>query len=234
MRNKGFGLLEVLISLLIISVGVAGIIGLQKHMRKKSALAEEHLIAARIAQESFEGIRTFDKTNFTAVVSAGVVTKAYNHTNFTLTRTAPTSIPLVTSGGITTDNQLKKMTVNVAWNSLDGVSKVVSFSSAVSPVATFKSNDFFGGGGSGSTTGPNIIPAQDPTDSAHRPPVYVENYEYFTGDQMLYPDATGDKYMCTVGSRCRDHDTFEPRADNTTNAGTAWVKCTAGTCPDPT
>lgn len=230
MRNKGFGLLEVLISLLVISVGVMGIIGLQKHMRKKSAEAEEHMIAARLAQESFEKIRVFDESNFSTVVVSGVVSQAYNGTTFTVTKSSPTDITIVPSSGIATGKQLKKLTIDVSWNSLDsGDSRNITLTSDLSPVTTFKSDEFFdsiNGGGSG--TGVPLKLEQDPSNPLHTPPSYVENAPYYQGDQMQFG---GDKYVCKVMSQCRNHNTWGPKPGNDTNFELTWAKCTGGVCP---
>ncbi len=230
MRNKGFGLLEVLISLLVISVGVAGIVGLQKQMRKKSAEAEEHLIAARLVQQEFEKKRIYDKNNFSSIVVSGASSTTKNGISFNITTSNPVSVAIPTSSGISTDNQLQKLIVDVKWSSLNQAeSKAVEFKAELSPLTTFKSNELFNKLG-GSSSLPLKV-SQDPSNPLHKPPTYVPGATYYAGDQMMYPDQDGKKYVCTEKSRCRDHATYEPREGNEATADTAWSECPAGVCP---
>ncbi|MCE2594692.1 prepilin-type N-terminal cleavage/methylation domain-containing protein [Motilimonas cestriensis] len=235
-KHYGFGLLEVLISLLVISVGVAGIVGLQKHMRQKSAEAEEYLISARMAQQSLEDAKGFTKTSFATVVSAGTLNFLSGASNsqasiagISFKRTVDvTDVALVTSGGLTTETQLKQMEIKYDWKTLNGASKAQSLIMPISPVSPFETDRYFSISktGVGLTPGGTVVssaPAteMDPYNKDHIPPTYAPNYTYSANDQVII---SGVKYSCVSAAWCRDDTTYGPSAA-VGNFQTAWNIC---------
>lgn len=57
-RQKGFNLIEVLISFLLIGVGALGLIKLQTYVEQKSDFAIESVEALHLAENKLEGFRT--------------------------------------------------------------------------------------------------------------------------------------------------------------------------------
>ncbi|WP_158587095.1 type IV pilus modification PilV family protein [Motilimonas pumila] len=253
-KNQGIGLIEVLVSLLVISVGVAGIISLQKHMRKKSAEAEEYLNAITLAQETFDDLRSFKDTNYASVVAAGNgnnISSLESHTlsdGITYSRTivTPTDLALVSSGGITSDNQLKSVDVKLTWSSLSGETKNLTYTGHISPISQFAADKVYeeNNGGSGGGTYPTIDPAMDPYDASHQPPLYVANYPYFATDQVSWDldgDGVNEKYICASSAiNCSDDASWGPDSGNFpyTASDDGWKECPAGDCtglvPRPT
>ena len=62
-NQKGFGLLEVIISMLIVSIGLVGILSLASMSLKGSSLSRDRLIASGLAQEGIEIVRDVRKSN---------------------------------------------------------------------------------------------------------------------------------------------------------------------------
>lgn len=234
LKQKGFGLIEVLISLLVISVGVAGIIGLQNYMRKTSAEAEEYLISARLAQQSLDDARGFTDGNFSTIVSGGLLnylSSASSHTvnGVTFTRTVnATDVAVDAAGGLGDKTQLKQLKVEFKWSSLDGVSRAQSLEMPISPVSLFEADSYYAigktgagvgggvGGGGGSANPPLDL---DPSKAAHMPPAYVADYEYSNEDQVTI---AGIKYSCFNAAWCSDDATYGP---GKTFFSAAWSIC---------
>lgn len=235
-KSKGFGLLEVLISLLVISVGVAGIVGLQNYMRKTSAEAEEHLIAARLAQQALDDVNVFTDTTFSSVVASGALNILSGATSasaagITFSRYVTVSdVAVDAAGGLNSDTQMKQVKVELKWNSLDGASKAQSLKMPVSPISKFETDQYFmlgkngtavGGGGAGGASAAIPI-AKDPTHPDHVPPAYEANARYNDNDQVTIG---GVKYSCAVSSRCRSDSVYGPNVADKSHFRSAWNIC---------
>lgn len=62
-HQKGFTLLEVIITIFIVSIGLIGILSLVNISLKGPALSKDRLIASGLAQESIEIVRDIRKSN---------------------------------------------------------------------------------------------------------------------------------------------------------------------------
>ena len=136
-NNKGFSLLEVVISLLVIAVGVLGLIKLQTYMEIKSENALKTLDALHIAETQMEFYQT-RATNVSGAV--GVIdfgnmdapaycqTSLVSGSGYTLACDASS---LSLSGALRTIN------VDVTWQDRRGDQQKVSLKSAVSKYSEF-------------------------------------------------------------------------------------------------
>lgn len=193
-KQTGLGLIEILVSILVIAVGVAGIVKLQQHIQHKSALNAEYLTATRVAQQKFETLRQFNSTNFSEVVVSGASNISRGGNNLSVTTNPPNLVTIATGSGLTSSNQLRKVTIDVDWTSLGNVAKDLSHSAFISPVSMFSSDGFLDPeAGRSSASGPALNDRQNASSNAHIPPVYDVNENYYPGDLMLYD---GKIYSC--------------------------------------
>lgn len=76
-RERGFSLLEVMIAVLIVSVGLLGLAGLQALALKNNTSASQRTIATQLAYDMTDRMRA----NFAAVLSGDYVYAIYSATN---------------------------------------------------------------------------------------------------------------------------------------------------------
>jgi type IV pilus modification protein PilV len=58
-RNKGFTLLEIMIAVLIISIGLAALANLQGKLTRYSAMAKQRTLAMNLAEQQIETMHSF-------------------------------------------------------------------------------------------------------------------------------------------------------------------------------
>ncbi|MFO6423094.1 hypothetical protein [Motilimonas sp. KMU-193] len=242
--QAGIGLIEILIALLVVSVGVSGIVSLQKHMRVKSAEAEEHLVALRVGQETFDDLRSFGIGSFSSVSSATATSLNYlpQSTSASFTtfqrQVVPSVITSSPNQGITAVNKLYELKVNVNWTGLHGDSESIELKSAISPVSAFTSDNLYVQNNPGSGTENPLDDSVNPLSPSFVPPAYepydssapAKNNFYAKGDLVKHDGVT---YKCKAGSKCRDHANHG--LGNTDIADPSWIAdawevCTPGSC----
>ncbi|KFZ31400.1 hypothetical protein IDSA_01375 [Pseudidiomarina salinarum] len=79
-RTRGFTFVELLVALLIIAVGVAGLVSLQRTFIQSSTRAAERTAALEIAQQQLEQLRFTEYAN----ISSGSTTVSRDNKNYTL------------------------------------------------------------------------------------------------------------------------------------------------------
>jgi Tfp pilus assembly protein PilV len=144
-HERGVGIVEAMVSLLVLALGMMSIAALQGRLRLNSDVAKQRSEAVRIAQEDIENFRSFGTfavngaitNNFAydsivagasnkTVLASTVVTKT--NTTFTVTRTVADA---PRSAGIT-DAPVKNLSVSVAWADRSGTSQNVTLRSVIS------------------------------------------------------------------------------------------------------
>ena len=72
-RQKGFGLLEILITLVVLGIGIVGLVAMSKSALKVSLDGRRYETAMRLAESKLDEFR-----NFNGVVTATAPLTAYN------------------------------------------------------------------------------------------------------------------------------------------------------------
>jgi type IV pilus assembly protein PilV len=85
-RQRGFTLMEVMVSLVITIIGLAGVLRMQSITAKSNRRSAQFTRAANIAEETMESIRGTKITELLAGVTYGSVT--YNGVEYSITTTA--------------------------------------------------------------------------------------------------------------------------------------------------
>ena len=65
MKNRGFGLVEVLVASAILALVVGGSIALMRSSLRRTVLAADRTVAMNLAQEAIEAIRSARDTTYT-------------------------------------------------------------------------------------------------------------------------------------------------------------------------
>lgn len=158
-RQKGFGLLEILITLVVLGVGIVGLVAMSKSALTVSQDGRRYETAMRLAESKLDEFR-----NFNGVVSATAPLTAYNQITsanaavtlsgepYSVTWTvanqylngsnwqnvAPTGYRLSYPGR-------KAITVNVGWTDSEGQTRTLQLAGNVSPIESLSSAQLDGG-----------------------------------------------------------------------------------------
>ncbi|HHQ4777923.1 TPA: type IV pilus modification PilV family protein [Aeromonas veronii] len=159
--HKGFGLLEILITLVLLGVGVAGLVAMSRSLLNTSQDSRRYEVAMRLAESKLDAFRTFN-----GVVSAVSPLTAYNSIAAGSSSATPpdgggtyaltwsvsnqywngsawqTAIP---AGYLRAYPGRKVVNVTVSWSDSVGQSHSLLLSGAVSPVESLTQNQFNGG-----------------------------------------------------------------------------------------
>lgn len=137
-RARGIGLIEALVSLLVLALGMMSFAALQARLRLNSDVAKQRSEAVRLAQEDVENFRALgtlaaDGTITNNFAYSGITTGATTRTitgsnaTFTLTRTVADA---PRSSGIT-DAAMKNLVTTVTWADRTGTSQSVILRSMI-------------------------------------------------------------------------------------------------------
>jgi prepilin-type N-terminal cleavage/methylation domain-containing protein len=157
--QKGFGLLEILITLVVLGVGIVGLVAMSKSALTVSQDGRRYETAMRLAESKLDEFR-----NFNSVVNATAPLTAYNQiasANSTVTLSGEAY-----SVGWTVTNQYlngstwqnvapagyrlsypgrKAITVNVGWTDSEGQARTLQLAGNVSPIESLSSSQLDGG-----------------------------------------------------------------------------------------
>ncbi|MFM4669629.1 prepilin-type N-terminal cleavage/methylation domain-containing protein [Aeromonas media] len=153
-RQQGFGLLEILITLVVLGVAVAGLVSLSKSALTASQDGRRYEIAMRLAESKIDEFRNFHSEADYNAIANGSASKTMSNDLYTLTwtktdkywnsatsawqNTAPAGYLLPTSGR-------KQITTTVSWINSTGQLTSVALTGDVSPVEALTSGGFNGG-----------------------------------------------------------------------------------------
>lgn len=123
--QKGFGMVEVLISMAVVSFGLLGVAKLQSNMMTSSAESKTRTEALYAANQKIEELRSFtDLSIYNGIVSNSDTVTANSGSNANLARTW-------TITDVVSPNY-KTITVNVTWTDSKNSTKSVSMTSYIS------------------------------------------------------------------------------------------------------
>jgi Tfp pilus assembly protein PilV len=124
-RQRGIGLIEALVSLLVLALGMMSFAALQARLRLNSDVAKQRAEATRLAQEQIEGFRSFGTlATFDAVGSnSPTVSTFVSNTRYTITRTVANA-PI---GAGLTGAPVKNLLLKVTWDDRTGTEQSVTF-----------------------------------------------------------------------------------------------------------
>lgn len=128
-RQRGFSLVEAMVSLIVLGLGLMAVAALQITLSRSGDLAKQRTEATRLAQEKLEALRTFRSTGVYAgqIVNSNSSTQETVTTNATYTRTwSVAQLNSVDTG--------RSIQVSVAWTDRVGDMHRVQLVSAVAEV----------------------------------------------------------------------------------------------------
>ena len=145
--TRGFALIEVLVSLVVVAFGMLALAGMQLNLSRNADVAKQRSEAVRLAQEKMECLRAFSQLAASATTSAtrncmgalravntwtdmatvasdpvNPITSAYSNTSYARSWTI---------GGAAADTQ-RAITVTLAWTDRAGEAQTYTLSSVVS------------------------------------------------------------------------------------------------------
>jgi len=125
--QRGIGLIEALVSLLVLALGMMSFAALQARLRLNSDVAKQRAEAVRLAQEQIEGFRSFGTlAGFDGVGSgSGTVTASTMASNATYTITSQVADAPRAAG--LSNAPVKNLLVTVTWNDRNGNAQSVIF-----------------------------------------------------------------------------------------------------------
>jgi len=127
-KSKGFSFIEVLVTLLVISVGLLAISSFQGKLLKDNTMANQKSEAIIMAQQKIEELRNFEQVLSSAGkttyedMAAGTEAITAENTIYTRTWTIAENTALA----------YKTITLNVSWTAPDGSAEMVTVSSIIS------------------------------------------------------------------------------------------------------
>ncbi len=127
--QRGFSLIEAMISLLVMSVGMLALSGMQLGLSRNADVAKQRSEATRIAEERIEQARSY-----TSLVAAGAIDWANLAADVAAPATVTTNTTYnvaVTAGGVVTD-AARTLRVLVTWTDRAGAAQSVSLVTVVS------------------------------------------------------------------------------------------------------
>ena len=130
---KGFSLIEVLISLLVLSVGVLGLVKLQTYMEVKSESALRSIDALYLAEEKLEHFRTRSQS---AAIGTILYSAIVNSTE-SLSMAGSTVTRVVTVNDDTPVAGTKKVNVTVSWTDRWNNNQSVALDTVISKYSEF-------------------------------------------------------------------------------------------------
>jgi Tfp pilus assembly protein PilV len=125
--QRGIGLIEALVSLLVLALGMMSFAALQARLRLNSDVAKQRAEAVRLAQEQIEGFRSFGTLAGFDGVSSGssTVTASSMASNATYTVTRQVADAPRAAG--LTNAPVKNLLITVTWNDRNGNAQSVIF-----------------------------------------------------------------------------------------------------------
>ncbi|EJN6961906.1 prepilin-type N-terminal cleavage/methylation domain-containing protein [Photobacterium damselae] len=129
----GFSLLEVVITLAVLSVGVLGLVKMQAYMEVKAENALKTLDALHIAESQMELFQTRSASGGSGTIAFDSISSS----NATLSMAGETIYREIIVKDDTPISGAKKIIVTVSWSDRHGVSQAVSLKTVLSKYSEF-------------------------------------------------------------------------------------------------
>ncbi|HIF9446687.1 TPA: type IV pilus modification PilV family protein [Photobacterium damselae] len=130
---KGFSLLEVVITLAVLSVGILGLVKMQAYMEVKAENALKTLDALHIAESQMELFQTRSASGGSGTIAFDSISSS----NATLSMAGETIYREIIVKDDTPISGAKKIIVTVSWSDRHGVSQAVSLKTVLSKYSEF-------------------------------------------------------------------------------------------------
>lgn len=195
--RRGFSLIEVLIAVVVLSVGLLALAALQSSLIRYSADAKAQSVALSLAKETLENMRSYQSMDeFRALTSLAVgsaetidddglgrfggvdfrrwwtvVRYAFNETNGTFEVVDNTAA--LDPDTYPQNNEFKTVTVNVAWTSATGAQQTVVLQDAIGALSPMDSSNLQANRGV-RPRGPQVL-IHDPSSEAGVIPIAIGN-----------------------------------------------------------
>ncbi|MFM5193637.1 type IV pilus modification PilV family protein [Aeromonas media] len=154
-KHKGFGLLEILITLVLLGVGVAGLVSLARGMLSSAREGGRYEIAMRLAESKLDEFRNFNEIRtatppLTAYkdISTGSNNQSLSYDNYGVSWTVSNQY---LNGGVWSTTQpatylydypqRKLIVVTVTWEDNSGDDRSLQLAGAISPTGSFTSEE---------------------------------------------------------------------------------------------
>ncbi|TFF79568.1 prepilin-type N-terminal cleavage/methylation domain-containing protein [Aeromonas taiwanensis] len=154
-KQKGFGLLEILITLVLLGVGVAGLVSLARGMLSTAREGGRYEIAMRLAESKLDEFRNFNEVRtstppLTAYkdIATGSGSQSLSNDSYSVNWTVTNQF--LNSGVWSTTQpatylydypERKRIVVRVTWNDNDGSGRYLELAGAISPTGSFTSDE---------------------------------------------------------------------------------------------
>jgi type IV pilus modification protein PilV len=185
-RAKGFSLIEVLVSVIVLSFGLLALAALQGSLFKASAEAKAQSVGLGLAQEKLEYFRGYNTmADFQAIADGSdtppatsgvsysrswtVARYAYPKAGGNFAQVADTG---ATASGYVTNNEFKRIAVNVTWTDAEGKGQTVTLEDAIASLSPADSAKVAKITNSGAIRGPQVI-IHDPTTEGGVIPIAI-------------------------------------------------------------
>ena len=185
-RERGFSLIEVLVAVIVLSFGLLALAALQGSLFKASAEAKAQSVALSLAQEKLEYFRGYKTTEeFQSFTDGNDTAQTVGGTQFTRSWTvsryahptaggnfAAVADTGATAAGYTTNNEFKRIQVNVQWTDAEGKSRTVTLEDAIASLSPADSSKLSKYTSSGAVRGPQVM-INDPTTEGGVIPIAI-------------------------------------------------------------
>lgn len=132
-KQTGFSLIEVLISFVMLSVGVLGLVKLQTYMEVKSENALHSIDALYLAEEKLEHFRTRSQSAATGTILYSAIVNSTE----SLSMAGSTATRVVTVNDDTPVAGTKKVNVTVSWTDRWNNNQSVALDTVISKYSEF-------------------------------------------------------------------------------------------------
>lgn len=154
-KQKGFGLLEILIALVLLGVGVAGLVSLARGMLSAAREGGRYEIAMRLAESKLDEFRNFNEVRTATLpltaykdIATGSGSQSLSNDSYSVNWTVTNQF---LNGGVWSTTQpatylydypeRKRIVVRVTWNDNDGSGRYLELAGAISPTGSFTSDE---------------------------------------------------------------------------------------------